>query len=770
MANYTIPPEQLRWKPGADSIGNLSTSNAPKLPGVVGQTRARNALKFSIESRARNHNTYIRGPEGCGRRTLVDSVLSELKPAPERSQDFCYVHNFANPDRPRLIVLPGGQGRQFQHAITQISLFVRDRLPEILKNDPIRSRREARKESAEREIRRMVAPLEKKLNADGLALIRTQSGPSSRIAIYPLVMGKPVSPEEYRNLVSQNQAREDDRVKAGKKAEKWQIEVNKFAHEASQIWQQALQHIDQINATETARILGELTGDVARKFKAPGLDIFLREIIDDIVEKRVGRDTSHLAEPTLLYSVNVLTSRSDRKNAPVVYANQPSVANLFGTIDPAWMSSGRAVTSFRGIRTGSLLEADGGFLVLDAADVLAEPTAWRMLMRALRTGLAEVVPPELGWPYSAQSLQPEPIPIKVRVIMIGDAPTFDRLAQEDRDFRHLFKVLADFDETLARDKDGFTGYTRFLAGLVEKDNLPHFDQSGILAMIEHGARLANEPGRLSARFGELADLAREAADQARSDDAREVLREHVEKATGHQRARASLPFDRLMRALEQGRTEIILRGRADNRLNSVAVTMTGTLATALPVDVSGSLMPASDCQILIDDQPGEYLALKLGQILHLDKPARLRASILTEPTISHADAGLDLARITCLLAGLAETPLKQGLALIGNVDSQGKVGPVEAINERIEIFFELCRRVGLSGNQAVIIPRANAAELMLEREVVKASSNDMFHVHAVDSLTQALELVVNISVGAWKSGAFAESSLLGRARARLMAV
>jgi ATP-dependent Lon protease len=393
MVNFTIAPEQLRWTPGDDSVKEKSTRKAPQSIGVVGQSDARQALKLALTSQSWHHNAYLRGSEASGRRALVHSLLDELKPAPRRSLDFCYVHNFAHPDRPRLIVLPGGQGRHFQQAMTRISLFVRDRLPEILKNDPIRSRREARKEAAEREIRHKIKPVEARLAEDGLALMRTQSGPTSRVSIYPQVMGKTVSPEEYRNLVTQGQAREEDRLKALKKAEHWQPEVNRFAHEINQIWQQAIQHIDQINATETARILGEMTTEVAKRFRADGLDIFLREIIDDIVEKRVRRDTSHLADPTLLYGVNVLTARADRKKAPTVYANQPSVANLFGTIDPAWLSGNRAVSSFRGIRTGSLLEADGGFLILDAADLISEPGCWRMLMRTLRTGLSEVVPP-----------------------------------------------------------------------------------------------------------------------------------------------------------------------------------------------------------------------------------------------------------------------------------------------------------------------------------------------------------------------------------------
>ena len=768
MSKFTISPDAMRWHPERDSLAESSTRSVQKLTGLLGQTRAGEALRTGLTGIGRKQHIYVRGAEGTGRRSLIDYWIAELDLRPDRSLDFCYVHNFSNPDRPRLIMLPGGQGHQFQQAMARISLFARDRLPEILKNDPIRSRREARKEAAEREIRLKTAPLDKKLADAGLALIRTQSGPSSRVSIYPLVMGKPVSPEEYRNLVTQGQARDEDRLAALQRVRDWQGEVNKAAHEINQIWQQALQHIDQINASETARILGELTADVGRRFKVPGMEIFLREIIDDIVEKRVGRDTSHLADPTLLYGANVLTSRHDRKSVPVVRAHQPSVANLFGTIDPAWMSSGRAVTSFRGIRTGALLEADGGILILDAADVLAEPGSWRMLMRSLRTGLAEVVPPELGWPYSAQSLKPEPIPLSVRVILTGDRATWDHLCREDRDFANLFGILADFEDTLPRDRECINGYARFLAAQVDAHGLAHFDRSGIQAMIEYGARSAGEPDRLSARFRDLGDLAREASDQARDEGSEEVDRSHVERALKRRQTRAALPLDRRIRAADQGRVDISLRGRIEGRINSVHQTRSGTLVTALPVAVSASLAPSDRCEVHLNGSTDFHrLVDLLGQLLRLDRPLRLRAGIHHEPGLDDEDPGLDLARALSVLSALAQVPLRQDLAAIGQVQPSGRVRPVGGINQRIETFYEFCRHQGLSGQQAVVIPRANSAELMLDPEIVKACRNDMFRVFAVDSLPQAVELASESRAGVWKDGGFSEQSVLARARNRL---
>ena len=769
MNNAKVSPEQLRWTPARDALPDTSTNKMQGTAGIIGQAGARQALTFAIRSRSHNHNVFVRGPDGSGRRTLVASLLEEIKPEAERALDFCYVHNFANPDRPRLIVLPGGQGRQFQQAMSKVSLFVRDRLPEILNNDPIRSRREARREAAEREIRLKIAPLEKKLRADGLALVRTQSGPSSRVSIYPLVMGKPVSPEEYRNLVTQKQVREEDRVKAMKQVEQWQAEVNRFAHDVNQIWQQALQHIDQINATETARLLSEMTGAVGRKFKAPGMDVFLCEIIDDIVDKRVGRDTSHLADPTLLYGVNVLTARHSNDKAPVIFASQPSVASLFGTIDPAWMSSGRAVTSFRGIRTGALLEADGGYLVLDAADVMAEPGSWRMLMRALRTGLAEVVPPELGWPYSAQSLKPEPIPIRVRVILTGDSALFDKLSAEDRDFVRLFKVIADFDETMPRDRDGIRDYGRFLVRLINKEQLRHFDSAAIRSLVELGSRLSTEPGRLSSRFGELADLVREASWLAEEEGESEVGKAHVEAAFRNSRNRAHLPLSRALRGIEQGTIDLHLRGRSESRVNTCSALRAGALDLARPAAMSCATAAADHCRIITADrQLADLLEVLVGQSLMLQDAPRFIARLGTTDSGTVLEPGLHLASACALFGALARAPMRQDLAVIGDLDDHGRLRPVSAVNERIETWFEACNQSGLSGQQGVILPRESVRALMLDHSVVKAATNDMFQVFAVDHLSQALEVLTGLRFGSWRDQAFPADSVLGRARSRAL--
>ncbi|MGY6632066.1 MAG: AAA family ATPase [Wenzhouxiangella sp.] len=767
MASGKLPASELRWRADESSLKNAAPRRIQGRTLVVGQPRARIALRTAFNLPGQRSHVFIRGPAGSGRRSLVRSVLEELKPRPIRSLDFCYVHHFGNPDRPRLIVLPGGQGRQLQQAMMRVALFIRDRLPSILESDPIRSRRDARMETAEREVRTKVAPLEAQLAEQGLALVRSQTGPSTRISIYAMVMGKAISPEEYRNLVSQNQAHERDRLEAVERVRQWQAEINNLAREISQIWQQALAHVDQINASETARIMADLTADISQRFHADGLDLFLRELIDDVVEKRLGRDTSHLADPTLIYGVNVLTARDDRQHAPVVWANQPSVPSLFGSIDPAWTEGGRAISSFRGIRTGALLDADGGFLVIDARHLLEEPNAWPLLARTLRTRQVEVVPPSLGWPSNALSLRPEAIPVNVQVILIGDDGVYRQLLDLDPAFADLFAMLVDFDHSIERDQDGLSAYASFLGQLVETEALLPFSSEATVAMVEQGARLSEDMGRLSGQFSLLAELAREASGRAQDDDRATVAALDVTQAIQQRRARSALPLIRMKRLLGQGCLRITFSGQRRASINSVRLLRAGRFPSAQPVTLQAVVNRGDKASLRVDTRPDPAGRLDtLAQLLRCPTIPRLRAIVacLPKPKTPSDDDDTGLALMALLLCSLADTPIRQGVAVLGSLDCHGFTGPTRAINERIEVFFDLCQATGPTSDQGVIIPSACKAALMLSDKVVEACQQDRFSVWTVDRVEQALPLLTGLPAGRWRDGQFENDSVLARAR------
>lgn len=774
MSRHTIPPERLRWKPKPESIGEDSTRDIAILDGTIGEETARQALRFAVLSPSSQQHVFVRGRHGSRRRKLVESVFNNLRPQPRQCRDFCFVHNFANPDRPRLITLPGGRGRHFQQHMHRIGLFVKERLPEILENEPIRGRRESRKVSAEREISSLLRPFERTLDNEGLGLIRSESGPASRLEIGVKVMGKPVTREEFRNMVARKQASDEDRRRINDKIDQHQEDLQNIIRQIRQIWQQTQLHIEQINHAEAARLLGEMSSEVSRQFRAEGIKAYLRDLIEDVLEKRVGHDTRHLADPTVLYSVKVLRHDTRPKHAPVIAPNLISAGNLFGSVDPAWRSGERAVASFRGIHAGALIEADGGFLVLDADDLVGEPQLFRRLLRSLRTGSVEILAPTPDWYQAAQSLKPEPVPIDCRVILIGDDHSFQRLGEINDEFREQFRVLADLDPYIDRNDQGVKALGQLVATIVREETLLPLDRAGISAAIEYCARQASQPGRIAIDPGRLAAVIREASFIAGENDTREVGREAVEKAIQHSRQRAGLSYQRFFDAEQLTREGILARGKAD-RSNAMMCIETAGITFGLPTAISTSTVPSSTPTVQLDGghdtsglRPAPLLSL-LATVIRLDALPPLEVTIAFSHIHDPSDLeATTLAQLCTLIAKLAGVPLRQDLALVGNVDVHGHLLAVDNVNERIEGYFDTCAASSLSGQQGVIIPRQCVDQLILEQRVISGCANDTFRVNAVDTVAQALELATGERAGTWKDDQFPDDSILGRARRALV--
>jgi ATP-dependent Lon protease len=774
VARHAIPPERLRWQPDSDDIPGDSTRDIPVLEGTLGQDAALEALHYGIASPGHNQHVFLRGPRGSGRRRLLDSLFGSLRPKARRNRDFCFVHNFSNPDRPRLIILPRGEGRPFQKQMHRIALFVRERLPDILANDPIRGRREARREAAERDIRLLLRPLEKKLEAEGLALIRSQAGPNARLQVSVRIMGKPVSQEEFRNMVARKQATEEDRKKFEERIKSYDEEINKISRQIRKKWQQAQQHIEQIDITETARIMGEMTAEVSQRFKAEGIEVYLREVIDDVLEKRIGHETSQLADPTVLYGVNVLNMGREDSGAPAISTSSISPASLFGTVDPAWRSGGRAVASFQGIRSGTLIQADGGFLILDAEDLASEPGVFRQLLRILRAGEVSIAAPTADWSQAAQSLRPEAVPIDVGVILVGDAAAYTQLESISREFSRRFRLLADLEASVERDADGIDRTCRFVSAVVQREDLLPLTRPALAAVVEISARLSDQPGRLTTRVGRLAEIIREAAFLAAEDDETEIGREHVEGAFGRIRHRTGLPASgRTQHSVDSGL--IRLRGRSAGQLNVITRERLADEMFGVPARLSLTAARGTGSGISLESGDGElpvrrFLLPMITELLHLEALPELRVAMTLDPTVAADDAASTLLGQACgLIAVLAGLSVRQELAVIGSIDARGQVGRVNYLNERIEGFFDACNRVGLNGQQGVIIPAVDKDRLALDKRVIKACTNDQFHVMAAASIAEALERLTGKTAGIWKDDGFPEDSVLGMASRSLQA-
>ena len=472
-----------------------------------------------------------------------------------------------------------------------------------------------------------------------------------------------------------------------------------------------------------------------------------------------------------LYGVNIVLTHTDDEYATIVEEVVPNIVNLLGTVDPTWGAEQQPTSDYRGIKSGALLNADAGYLVLDIEDLLSEPGAYRSVMRTLRTRRLEIVPPEIGWMRPNVVVQPEPIDVEVRVILVGDVETYYQLDEVDPDFQELFKVLADFDDELFRDESSLHQYASVIARLAKAESLPPFHKSAVAAIAEHGARIAARNQRLTAKFGRVADIAREAAFLTTKDGSPHVLDTHVSSVIRRTKQRASLPSRKFEEYVESGTIRVATTGYEVGQINGLAVIQAGPLTYGFPARITSTIGPGTAGLINIEGQAQMSGAIHskgfhilgglLRQLLQTDHPLSFSASLAFEQTYGGIDGdSASGAEMVCLLSALTGVPIRQSFAMTGAIDQLGHIQAIGGVNEKIEGFFDVCSHFELTGEQGVVIPRANAGDLMLRADVVTACRDKKFQVHAVETIQEALELFTGIPAGQSSSGRYAVGTLL----------
>ncbi len=764
-----VSADLLRWKCDPKQLIFETTDEIDPAHGIVGQPTAFEALKFGIECLAPGQNVYVRGARGTGRITMVRQMLKDLQPQCDNKRDFCYVHNFSRADHPSLITLPPGTAPKFRREMLSVAEFFQEGLTKALESEPHLSNRHAVQDRVKELIQKTTEPLEKEIESNGMALVSVQQGPASQTVILPVVDGKAVPPEQLRTLIAQGEASEDQ-LKAYEEAlPTYQKRLQETGRKVNGIIRDAGREVFELNATVARGLAEEFTAPVLVKFPIPAVKTFIREAIDDVVENHLQSGREETPDFKELYGVNVILTHCDPTSRPVVEENTPSLINLLGTVEPEWGPGGMAISDFRGVRAGAILQADSGYLILDVNDLISEPGAWRALMRTLRTGRLEIVPPEVGWMRQTVVTQPEPIEIHVRVILIGDMQTYYQLDHADPDFRELFKVLADFDSELNRDEYSVRQYGSVVAGLAESESLPPFHQTAVAALAEHGARIVARKNRLSARFGRIADIAREAAFLAKGET---VMAAHVKSAVQRTKDRASLPSRKFREMVENQTLMVQTDGAVVGQINGLAVMRSGPLTYGFPARITATIGPGSAGLINIEGRAQmsgsihtkgfHILGGLLRHLLRTEHPMTFSASLAFEQSYGGIDGdSASGAEIVCLLSALTNIPIKQTMAMTGAIDQHGHLEAIGGVNEKIEGFFDACDYFGLNGEQGCVVPKSNAGDLMLREEVVEACKIGKFHVYAVDNIYDAIELMTGHEAGRpGEDGKYPEGSLL----------
>lgn len=765
----------LRWRCDPQALPFDSTESVEPLPGVIGQPLALEALQFGVETDAPGQNVYVRGITGSGRMRMVQRLLAELDPRQGPTLDRCYVANFSQPDRPRLVSLAPGRANAFRRRVRDLADFIADDLNDGLNSETLQASRQALQEQAQAKIREIMAPFEQELAEQDLALVQIKAGQLPQPAIFPIIEGKPVSAEQLEQLLQAGELSAEAKQALVDKVQEASKRLPAITLEVTRAHQAGARELQAFNEKAIRKLLGDVSRTISEEFANDAVDHFLREVIDDVVDYSFSGNEKPL-DPRRRYAVNVLLQAGEpEKASPVVVENAPSVVNLLGTVETQWSERGPRRSDHMDIKAGALLRADGGYLVLDAMEILRQPSAWPLLMRTLRTGVLEIVPPELAYPYAPISLKPEPIPITVRVIMIGSGGLYHRLDRGDPDFADQFKVLADFAGVIDRGQEAVIQYAGVLARLVADEQLPHFEASAVAALAEHGARIAANGRRLTTRFGRVADLAREAAYLARRDsEADLVTGDHVRRAVRRTKARASLPSTRFQSLIQDGTINIETTGAVVGQVNGLAVINAGPIVYGFPARITATIGAGSSGIIDIEGRAAmggaihtkgfHILGGLLRHLLATDHPLTFSASLAFEQSYGGIDGdSASGAEMCCLLSALTEIPIHQGLAMTGAIDQHGRVQAIGGANEKIEGFFDTCAHSGLTGEQGVLIPRANADDLMLRHDVVDACREGRFHVYAVATIQDALTLLTGTPAGEREGERYPEGTVLHEA-------
>ncbi len=761
-----------------------TTTEIADLDDIVGQERAIEAIDLAISMTAPGFNVFALGPPGIGKSTALRQFLRRRATADPTPDDWCYVHNFVDPRRPEALRVPAGTGVALQEAMAQLCVELQGAIPAAFESDAYRSRKEAIEADFESRRESGLADLEKRAQAAGIALIRTPLG----LGFAPLRNGEVIPTEEFRHLPEADQ-------------EKFRHEIGLLEGEL----QTALRQMPQWQR-ETRRRLRELNGEAVRtavdhlidelrgRFVAlPAIVAYLDRVEGDVVQRAAeflaaaaqadgsvegAPAASPDGGPFRRYRVNLLVRHDDGAGAPVVIEDHPTHANLVGRTEYV-AQLGTLVTDFSLIRAGALHRANGGYLVLEADKVLLEPYAWEELKRALRTREVRVEPlaQSLGLLTTA-TLEPESIPLDVKVALIGDRRLYYLLSAYDREFPELFKIAADFDDDVEWTATTAALYARLIATLGRREALRPFAAAAVGRTMEYLARIAEDSGKLSTQMGRLADLMREADNYAGRRGRMTVARTDVEHAIEHRIRRSSRVYERLQEEIQRSIIHIEVDGVAVGQINALSVMQLGEERFGHPSRVTATVRVGRGEVVDIERE------VELGGPIHSKgvliltgflggrfghAPLTLRASLVFEQSYGGVEGdSASLAELCALLSAIGGVPIRQDLAITGSVDQRGLVQAIGGVNEKIEGFFDACVGRGLSGSNGVIIPSTNLRHLMLAARVRRAVRSGRFAVYAVSTVDEALELLTGMPSGAADdAGRYPDDSVNGRVQAAL---
>lgn len=764
-----MKPKELSYKDLDYRCGEAvfpfkSTAELGTFEGIIGQERASKAMKFGLKMKMRGYNIYMSGPTGTGKTSFAKQIVNEMASTMSVPDDWCYIYNFTKPNQPMAIKLPAGMGKEFQADMEAFVKVIKQEIVNAFDNDQYEKEKAEIMEEYESKKDELLDKLSEDAETHGFKVNTGTAG----IYFLPIVEGKAISEEEFENL--------DDNIKEeiNEKTNILQQDTLEIIRKLKNNEKETKQKVSEWENKIALLALGVQMNDLKEKYRKfdvimEYLDNVQKDILDnldDFQEEEVSEEQPQFIipfmqkeeTPVYKYKVNVLVDNSSLKGAPVIIDFNPTYPNLIGKIEYE-NEFGSVSTDYTKIKPGLFHLANGGYLILQAKDVLGNPQAYEAINRVLKTKKINIenMKDQAGV-VAVPALKPQPIPVDIKVILVGNTQIYQLLYEYEEDFRKLFKVKVDFDEEMERSEENILKLSAFISGFCRKEETLHFDRSGVARVVEYASWLVEDQNKLTTRFNDIVEILCEACMWAEDDRARFVKAKHVKQAIVEKAARCDRVDKKMLEMLEDGTIMVDTNGEEIGQINGLTVMDMGDYSFGKPSRITASTYIGESGIVNVErevDLSGTshskgvlILSGYIGQKYAQDFPLSLTASLCFEQLYGGVDGdSASSAELYAILSSLAEVPIKQYIAVTGSVNQKGEIQPVGGVSYKIEGFFELCRHRGLDGKHGVIIPHQNCRNLVLNEEVVDAVRKKLFHIYPVTTIDQGIQLLTGLEAG-----------------------
>ena len=773
-----LPAAKLRWRCELSRIPFETTAQAELREGFIGQERALRALKMGAELSAPGYNVFVCGLAGTSRGGTIARMIEELHPPTKESLDRCYVNNFKLTDRPRLLALPRGQANSFKKDMQAGIDFLRRRIPQVFEGEPFQRQKGRIVERFTVREKELMDDFTRRIAREQFALGHMQVGAVALPEIFPVLEGQMVPIEDISKMVHEGKLESPVAEDIERKYEQFRQEFTVVYRKTLTLSRELASELSYLEQEAASVLVDGVIEELKEKYPGSSVAEYLEEVRHHLLDnldpfKEREGEGEHDEEtpdglpkppggperdPFRVYGVNVILAHDNDDKSPVIFETTPTYANLFGTIQRAYDTRGGWTSDFMDLRAGSLLRADGGFLIMYSLEALSEVGVWRALKRTLNHNRLEIQPLEMFYPFGGSAQKPEAIDINVKVILIGDRSLYELLYEYEEDFRKIFKVRVEFDEEMAMSDGVIAEYAGRLRALSEKEGLYPFDRGAFAAMLEYGVRQAGRRNKVTARFVDIADLAREAHYNAAAAGESVVRAAHVRGALSSKMERHNLIETRIREMIQEGTLLVDVEGSSVGQVNGLSVLEIGGYSFGKPVRITATAALGKAGLINIEreanlsgrfhDKGMHIIAGYLRSQFAQDKPLSLAASICFEQSYSGVDGdSASSTEIYALASALSGLPLRQDIAVTGSINQQGDIQAIGGVNEKIEGFYDVCRIKGLTGTQGVMMPESNVEDLMLREDILEAVTAGKFHIWPVAKVEQGIEILTGTTAG-----------------------